>query len=167
MIDLFAVIFILSLLAGILVNFFGIPGNAVISINSIIYAIIDGFKEISLGFLVLIIAIALLIEFLEYLSIAFASYKFGASKKAVWGAILGGAAGALSGFFVTPVVGSIVGSISGVFVGAVLIELYTQKNIFVALKAGFGAFIGKLGGLTIKTIGSVVMATIVLFRILG
>ena len=110
---------------------------------------------------------AILIELLEYLSISFASYKFGASKKAVWGAIIGGAAGALSGFFVTPVLGSIIGSVSGIFIGAVVLEWFAKRSVKKALKAGAGAFLGKLGSLSIKMIGSVVMATTVLYRIMG
>ena len=91
----------------------------------------------------------------------------GASRKAVWGAVIGGFAGAISGFFVTPVLGSIIGSISGVFVGAVGLEWIAKRNLKAALKAGAGAFLGKIGSLSIKMIGSVVMATTILYHIMG
>ena len=167
MFDIIGIIFTASLIFGIAVNFIGIPGNAVISFNSFIYAIIKGFDEISWSFLILIIGMAVLIEFLEYLSISFASYKMGASRKAVWGAVIGGFAGAISGFFVTPVLGSVIGSMTGVFIGAVGLEWMAKRKISVALKAGAGAFLGKIGSLTIKMIGSVVMATTILYHIMG
>lgn len=167
MIDIFSIIFILSLIAGILVNFVGIPGNAVISINSLVYAIIEGFHEISIGFLLLIIAMGIAVEFLEYLSIAFSSQKFGASRKSVWGAIIGGGIGAFSGFFITPVLGSFLGSLAGVILGAVFLEFRIKGNLSDAFRAGLGAFLGKIGGLSIKMIGSIVMTTTVLYHILG
>lgn len=167
MLDLIGVVFILSLIIGIFVNFIGLPGNAVISFNSIVYAFIRDFEGISWKFLALVIGLALIVEFLEYLTIAFASQKMGASRKAVWGAIIGGMIGALSGFFVTPVLGSFVGSVIGVFSGAVLLEFISRKNYKFAFQAGLGAFLGKIGGLTIKVIGSVVMATTILYNLMG
>jgi uncharacterized protein YqgC (DUF456 family) len=165
--DLIGILFILSLIIGVIVNFVGLPGNALISFNSLVYALVRNFDGISWKFLAMVFAIALLVEFVEFLAISFTSQKFGASKKAVWGAFFGGVLGALSGFFVTPVVGSLVGSVGGVIVGAILLEFYEKRDLRVALQAGLGAFLGKIGGVTVKVVGSVVLATFILYNLMG
>ena len=75
--------------------------------------------------------------------------RSGGSKRAVWGAMLGLAAGM---FFFPPW-----GLIIGPFIGAVIGELSTGKDSGEAMKSGFSTFIGFLGGILIKLIASGVM----------
>ncbi len=98
--------------------------------------------------------------------IYFTAKKYGSSKWGISGAIIGGIVGAISGAFVTPIMGAIIGSISGVFLGAFLLEFINTTNVKDSLFSGLGAFLGKLGGLSIKVIGGVTMAVMVASRII-
>ncbi len=147
-------------------NFFSFPGNLSIVMSSLFYAIVTGFVNFSFSFLLLIFAIFILIELLEFLLIFLTARKYGSSKWGISGALAGGIIGALSGAFVTPVMGAIVGSVVGVFCGAFILEFIKNRNIKKSLVSSFGAFLGKMGGLSIKTIGAMTMASMVLSKII-
>jgi len=147
-------------------NLLGLPGNLLISFSSLLYGLSTGFHEVSLSFVLGLFGIVILIEFLEFLLIFFTAKKYGSSKWGISGAMIGGIVGAVSGAFFTPVLGAIFGSISGVFIGACVLEFINKKSIKQSLLAGFGAFLGKLGGLSIKMIGGTTMAIMVLSRII-
>lgn len=147
-------------------NLYGLPGNFIIALSSLFYGITTGFEHFSLSFALTLFAVAILIEFLEFLLIAFTARKYGSSRWGVIGAIIGGVVGALSGAFFTPVLGAIIGSVLGAFLGAFILEFIRNPNLKSGLLSGFGAFLGKLGGLTIKIIGSVTIASMVLTKII-
>lgn len=73
--------------------------------------------------------------------------KLGASKLAVFGALVGGIVGGL--FF------NIVGVLIGPFIGAVIGELISARDIVQAGKVGLGTFLGMVIGAALK-IGLVV-----------
>jgi len=143
------IVFAFALVAALFSNFFGVPGNLLIAVNSFIYGLVTNYSEYSFTFVVTLFAIFLLVEFLEYLLIIVSAKKYGASKWGITGGLIGGIGGAISGAFVTPVLGAIIGSIIGVFV----------------ILAGVGAFIGKLGGLSIKICGAVTMVIMIGYKI--
>ena len=147
-------------------NFYGLPGNFSIVLSSLVYALATGFNHFSISFILLVFAVFLLFELLEFLLIFLTARRFGASKWGISGAILGGIIGALSGAFFTPVMGAIVGSVIGVFLGAFTLEFFKNRNIKKSLRYSFGAFIGKMGGLSLKTVGAVTMASMVLSKII-
>jgi len=157
--------FFVIIVASMLSNFFGIPGNLLILFNSFVYAIITNFENISFPFIVTLLLVVLLVEFLEYLLIVVSARKYGASKWGITGSIVGGIGGAISGAFVTPVLGAIVGSIIGVFLGATLLEFLKSYSMREAFNSGIGAFIGKLGGLSVKTCGAVTMIIMIGYQI--
>jgi len=146
-------------------NFFGIPGNLLILFNSFIYAVVTNFENISFPFIVTLLLIVLLVEFLEYVLIIVSARRYGASKWGITGSIVGGIGGAISGAFVTPVLGAIIGSIIGVFLGATVLEFLKSYSLREALYSGIGAFIGKLGGLSVKTCGAVTMIIMIGYQI--
>ncbi len=120
-----------------------------------------GFDNFSFGFLLTLFAVAIGVELLEYLIIAFGARKYGASRWGVVAAILGGIAGSISGFFFSPIVGAIIGGLIGVIVGTVSIEIWRGKNVRDSAYAALGAVLGRLGGLTIKAIGTVTMIVMI------
>jgi len=75
--------------------------------------------------------------------------KYGGSKKAIWGSILG----LMVGLFFFPPLGILIFP----FLGAVLGELIDGKETTAALRAGFGTFIGFMGGILLKLIASGMM----------
>ena len=159
--DVFQIFFLAILLLSVISNFLSIPGNFIILLNTIWYRIITGYDKFSISFILTLLIIAVIIEFLEYLIIAFGARRYGATKLGVIAAILGGVGGSISGFFISPVLGAIIGGFIGVIVGTLGIELIRGKSIRDSLYATFGAVLGRVGGLTIKAIGSLTMAVIV------
>ena len=160
------IVFAFALVVSLFSNFFGIPGNLLIAVNSLIYGLVTNYAEYSFTFVLTLFAIFLLVEFLEYLLIIVSAKKYGASKWGITGSIIGGIGGAISGAFVTPVMGAIIGSIVGVFAGATLLEFIKSYNLKESLLSGVGAFIGKIGGLSIKICGAVTMVIMVGYKIL-
>src|SRR5258706_4458209 len=108
-----------------------------------------------------VLALALLGEFIEtWLGFRFAR-KYGASKRAAWGALIGGLVGAVVGVPV-PVIGSVIGAFVGSFAGAVVFE-YSTSGAGTALRAGWGALLGRAAATVAKTAVGVVIAVVALF----
>jgi len=159
------IIFIVAVVASLFSNFFGVPGNFLILLSSLFYGIVTNFAAYSFAFVITLFLVTLLIEFLEYLLIVLSARKYGASKWGITGSIIGGIGGAISGAFFTPVVGAIIGSIIGVFAGATFLEFFKSYNIREALLSGVGAFLGKIGGLSIKMCGAVTMIIMIGYQL--
>jgi uncharacterized protein YqgC (DUF456 family) len=101
----------------------------------------------STKFLIIWGVLTFLVTILDYLIPIWGTKKCGGSKYGIWGSIIGLLAGMLFppfGIIIGPFVGAIIGEILG-----------GQKDN--ALKAGFGSFIGFLGGIILKLIASVIM----------
>ncbi len=147
-------------------NFYGFPGNFLIALGSLFYGVGTGFREITVSFVIIIFCVVLFIEFVEFLLIAFTARKYGSSKWGIFGAIFGGVIGAIGGTYFSPLLGVIIGSSIGVFLGAFILELINNSNVKQSLLSGFGAFLGRVGGLSIKMIGAVTMASMILLRII-
>jgi uncharacterized protein YqgC (DUF456 family) len=163
--DVIQVFFIAILFFSLISNFLSIPGNFIVFLNTVWYGFATNFAEITLSFLIMLLIIAIIVEFLEYLIISFGARKYGTTKLGVVAAILGGIGGSISGFFFSPVLGALIGGFVGVTVGTLSIELIRGKNLRNALYATLGAVLGRVGGLSIKAIGSVTMVVIVANKI--
>lgn len=159
------IFFVAILMFSVASNFLSIPGNFIIFINTLWYGIVTNFSQISFSFLITIFIIAIAIEFMEYLIIAFGARKYGATKLGVVAAIFGGIGGSISGFFFSPVLGAIIGGFIGIIIGTLSIEMIRGKNFRDALYATLGAILGRVGGLSVKAIGSVTMVVIVANKI--
>ncbi len=164
--DVIHIFFLAILFLSLVSNFLSIPGNFIIFLNTLWYGIATDFTFITFTFLVTLFIIAIAIELLEYVVIAFGARKYGASRWGVVAAIVGGIGGAISGFFFSPVLGAIVGGFLGVIVGTMSIEVLRGKSLSEASRATLGAVLGRVGGLTVKVIGSVTMVIIVIHQIL-
>lgn len=87
--------------------------------------------------------------------------KYGGSRRAGWGAILGGVAGAIVGTPV-PIVGSVIGAFVGAFAGAALLELTKNQEMRGALRVGWGAFLGRIVAAAMKSAVAVMIAALAL-----
>lgn len=110
-------------------------------------------------FMFLWAAIAIGVTILDNVIPIWGTKKYGGSKKAVWGSVIG----LLVGLLFFPPFGIIIGP----FVGAVLGEMIAGKQGLEALRAGFGAFAGFLGGIILKLIASGMMTFYFVKEIIG
>ncbi len=102
----------------------------------------------------------------EYFEFSLASRyakKYGGSRRAGWGAIVGGFVGAIMGVPV-PIIGSLIGAFAGAFVGALIAE-YTRRDATTgtATRVATGALIGRVVAAAMKTgIATAIAAVIIL-----
>ena len=159
------IIFVIILITAPLAIPFGIPGTFVIFLVSLIYGLITHFSQITQTLIWILLGIALFGELMEYFAGIFGAKKFGASKAGIIGAIVGGIIGGIVGTGILPLAGSVIGLLIGAFSGAFFIELAIKKKPAQALRAGWGTFTGRIGGILTKVILGIVMITLVLVRI--
>ncbi len=119
-----------------------LPGAPLIWLGMLIYGFFVKFQNLPLVFFIGQGLAVLLIFLIDYLASIWGVRRYGGSREAVWGSILGGLLGIL-------VLGPF-GLIFGPFIGAVAGELYRRSPLDKALEVGFGTLIGFLGGAVLK-----------------
>jgi uncharacterized protein YqgC (DUF456 family) len=135
----FAILLVLAGLIGLLLP--SIPGAPLIFAGLVLAAWAEDFAFIGPWTLVALGAITLLTLGVDLWATMFGAKRFGASKRAVIGALIGSVAGLFLGF---------PGVLFGPFIGAVIGELSAQRSLEQATRAGFGATIGLVLGAAIK-----------------
>lgn len=134
-----AMLLVFAGLVGLL--FPAVPGAPLIFAGLLLAAWAEGFKYVGFGTIIVIAVIALLTMGVDLWATMFGAKKFGASKRAVIGALLGTVMGLFLGF---------PGVVFGPFIGAVIGELLAQKNLRQASRAGIGATLGLVLGAALK-----------------
>jgi uncharacterized protein len=136
-------------LIGLVLIPFGLPGLWVILLGIIGYGWITDFQTLSIGFLILAVALAVLGEVLEsWIGFRLAK-RYGGSSRAGWGALVGGLVGAVVGVPI-PVVGSVIGGFVGAFIGAAVFEYTKARHAEGSVRAGWGAVLGRAAAVAIK-----------------
>ena len=158
------ILYWLLLIGAVLVIPFSLPGPMLIVIFNFIYQLLDKHQGIDWRILLILLVIAGLAELLEYLITAFSSKRSGASKKAMYAAVIGSIAGAIIGTGFLPLVGSLLGALIGAFIGAYLVEYSRYRDFDRAFKVGLGAFSGVAGGKITKIILGIIMLVIIGFN---
>ncbi|HEX6106114.1 MAG TPA: DUF456 domain-containing protein [Gemmatimonadales bacterium] len=149
-------------LVGLVLIPFGLPGLWVIVLGILGYGWLTEFRTMGVVFLVTILVLALLGELAEaWIGFRFAR-RYGGSRRAGWGALIGGLAGAIVGVPV-PLVGSVVGGFLGAFAGAALFEYSRARRTEGAARAGWGAVLGRAAAAGVKMGLGVVMVVWALF----
>jgi uncharacterized protein len=153
---------VLAGLTGLVLIPFGLPGLWVIVLGIVGYGWLTDFRTLSVGFMVLVIGLAVLGEVIEaWLGFRFAK-RYGGSSRAGWGALVGGLIGAIVGVPV-PIIGSVVGGFVGAFAGAALFEYTRQRQAEGSVKAGWGAVLGRAAAAAMKMALGVAMVAGALF----
>ncbi len=75
--------------------------------------------------------------------------RFGGSKRAFWGAVLGGMAGIFVGFPV-PVVGPLITAFLGSFVGAALVTWLETRSLRRSGRVGWGVLLARVTSVALK-----------------
>ncbi|MBA3318384.1 MAG: DUF456 domain-containing protein [Gemmatimonadales bacterium] len=163
MTDLTAVLLLIAAgLTGLVLIPFGLPGLWVIVLGILGYGWLTDFQTLSAGFLALVIGLAALGELAEaWIGFRFAQ-RYGGSSRAGWGALIGGLVGAVVGVPV-PVVGSVIGGFVGAFAGAALFEYSRARRSDGAVRAGWGAVLGRAAAAAVKMAVGVALVAGTLF----
>ena len=145
-------------LTGLILIPFGLPGLWLILLGMLGYGWLTEFRSISATTLVIAIGLALAGELVE----AWAGFRFarryGGSRRAGWGALIGGLVGALVGVPL-PVIGSVIGGFVGAFIGAAAFEYSAARHSEGAVRAGWGAVLGRAVAVGVKMgVGIVLVA---------
>lgn len=152
-------------LVGLVLIPLGLPGLWVIVLGILGYGWLTDFRTVGVGLLTIVLLLALLGEAVE----AWVGYRFarryGGSTRAGWGALAGGLVGAIVGVPV-PLIGSVIGGFVGAFAGAALFEYSRARHSEGAVKAGWGAMLGRAVAAAVKMAVGVVMVVMGVFAAL-
>lgn len=161
---LYLPLLILLLLAGLVLVPLGLPGLWLMVLATIGYGAATHYAGVGVRTIIAVLVLAALGEAIEWwVGFKFAA-RYGGSRRAGWGALIGGLAGAAAGVPV-PVIGSVIGSFVGSFLGAALFE-YTAAPTN-ALRTGYGALLGRLWATATKVSLGLVIATVAIFAALA
>ena len=139
---------------------FGLPGNWLMVISTCAFAWWWAQEGVfSIYTLIVIAALALLGEIIEFIASLGGARKAGAGWFGSVAALVGAVTGAIVGTVVIPIV--FVGTIMGACIGAAVMtggaELVGGKKMKTAVRSGTGAGVGAMAGITAKiAIGSVI-----------
>jgi uncharacterized protein YqgC (DUF456 family) len=159
------VVLAISILAGLLLIPLGLPGLWVMAGGILGYGALTDFRTVGVGMIAIVLGIALLGEVLETVVGFRAARRYGGSKRAGWGALLGGIVGAIVGVPV-PIIGSVIGAFVGSFAGAALFELSASRRLETAVGAGWGAVVGRAIAAAMKIALGLVIGVIAAFAAL-
>ena len=134
-----AVILILVGIAGVILP--ALPGLPLVFLGMLLAAWAGDFQQIGWVTLVVLGLLTLLSVAVDFFATLVGAKRVGASKKALWGAVLG----TFIGIFFGPI-----GLFAGPFVGALLGELWHGKEIGQATKVGLGTWLGIVLGIVLK-----------------
>jgi hypothetical protein len=155
----------LAMLACIIVIPLGLPGAWILLALALLAAWLGGFAAIGWQALALMLLLVILAEILEAILGSAMARKFGASWWGVFGAFAGGFLGAIIGSAILPLIGTLAGAFLGAAAGAVALEAWHQRRLDQsALRAGWGAFLGKLLAALLKVSLAAGIAAYVILR---
>ncbi|PTA66652.1 DUF456 domain-containing protein [Deinococcus arcticus] len=153
-------IFLVAWIIGMVGTFVPVvPATAIIFLGSVAATLVDGFQPWpDLPFLITFLAITILIGLVDNVASAWGARKYGGSKQAVWGALIGGVVGIL------PIIPF--GLIVGPLLGALIAELVVVKKPPAdALRAAWGTLVGLLTGLAAKLVLHLLIGLYELWRL--
>jgi uncharacterized protein YqgC (DUF456 family) len=140
---------IAAIVLGLVMIPFGFPGTLVMFAAALCYYLLVPGGGIGLATVIGVGVLMVVAEGLEWILTARFTKKYGGSRRAGWGAVIGGMVGAFLGVPL-PVVGSIVGAFVGTFVGAFVFEYTRGTGHGTATRVAWGAFIGRVTAAAIK-----------------
>jgi uncharacterized protein YqgC (DUF456 family) len=145
-----ALIFLAAvILVSLVLIVLGLPGLWIMVASAVTYNLIVPGDPIGWFTLVAVAVLALVAELLEFTMTGRYARKYGGSRRAGWGAIIGGMIGAFVGVPV-PIVGPIIGAFVGSFCGALVAELTGGASAGDATRVAKGALVGRVMSTVLK-----------------
>jgi uncharacterized protein YqgC (DUF456 family) len=152
-------VLVLCLVVGLVLVPLGLPGLWVMVAGVLGYAGLTEFRSVGTATIAVVLGLAFLGEILEWWISFGLARRYGGSRRAGWGALLGGIVGAVVGVPV-PIIGSVIGAFVGAFGGAALFEYSLSGTAATAARAGWGAMLGRAAAAAAKVAIGVVIAVI-------
>jgi len=149
-----ALIGIMVMIAALLLIPLGIPGTWIM-VGVLVVGTIQG----QVGVLVLMgcLTLAFVAEALEFVIVKRLNIRYGGSRPAFWGAIIGGFAGVMIGLPV-PIIGPIIAGFLGSVVGAAAATLHETRKLDKTLRVSFGILLGRMWSAVAKVgVGIVIL----------
>ncbi len=156
---------IAAIALGLIMIPFGMPGTLVMFAAGLCYYLLVPAGGIGLTTVIAMGVLMAVAEGLEWVLTSRFTRKYGGSRRAGWGAIIGGMVGAFLGVPV-PIIGSIVGAFAGAFVGAFVFEWSHQGDHATATRVAWGALVGRVTAAAIKVAIGLAMAVWMLFAVM-
>ena len=156
------VLWALLLVVASLFVYLGLGGNFIVLGLALIHALVTGFDPVSWELLLVLAAIALLGEVVEFIIGTFWVARRGATRAGVVGAFVGGLLGAVAGNTLVPVAGAVLGGFLGAFAGAVAGEYRARQQLEPSLRVGAQAFLGRLLAIVFKHVLGLIMVILIL-----
>jgi uncharacterized protein YqgC (DUF456 family) len=136
-------------IAGLLLIPLGLPGLWLIVLGILWYGWLTDFETLTVGLVSLAAGLAVLGEAVEaWIGFRF-TRRYGGSRRAGWGALAGGLIGAIVGVPL-PIIGSVIGGFVGAFAGAAVFEYTRERASEGAVRAGWGAVLGRAAAVALK-----------------
>ena len=156
---------------GIVLIPFGFPGVGLIFLSTLVYGLMTNFgAAINVNFFVVLCALTLVAETADNWLMVLGAKKYGASHGAIWLSFVGGILGGLLvGPFLAAVLGFLgpfLGAFVGAFLAVLVYEYYRNRQIRQALRAAWGAFLGRMAGILLKMMIGVGMVLAVGYAVL-
>src|SRR5437016_5755551 len=149
---------------GLLLVPLGLPGLWVMVAGIVGYGWLTDFRSVGVATIGAVLGLAFLGEIEWWLGFRLAR-TFGGSRRSAWGALVGGIVGAVLGVPV-PIVGSVIGAFLGSFAGAALFEYSLSRTTGTAVRAGWGAVVGRAAAAAAKIALGIVIALFGVFAAL-
>jgi len=144
------VILILAMPVGLIAVVLGLPGTWLILLTSVLYSWVTGFSVITYQMLLGLLVLAVVAEVLEIWSGLWGARRYGGSRRAMLGTLIGGFIGAI---ILTPMLfgfGSVVGAFFGAFAGGFVVTYLEQRKMSQAMRVGWGGLLGRVFAMVFK-----------------
>jgi len=155
----------LALVAGLLILFVNLPGLWVMVLAAAIYSVLlrPVLTHPTLAALLVLLGLAAFAEVMDFFAAGAGAKRAGATRRGLWGAIIGSVVGAIAGTFILPWFMTLVGVCLGTFLGAWIGEVSGGQEIGKSVRIAVYATIGRLAGTVGKLIIGSVMLLITMF----
>jgi len=160
-----ALLLIAAIVLGLIMIPFGMPGTLVIFCAALCYYLLVPHGAIGLATVIVMGLLMIVAEGLEWILTARFTKRYGGSRRAGWGAVIGGMIGAFMGVPV-PVVGSIIGAFVGAVIGAFVFEYSGGSGHGAATRVAWGAFLGRVTAAAMKVAIGLAMAVWIVFALI-